>query len=57
VGAVCVLGLEGDLVAAFEISNVVDVQCTRVSGEDEGLWREPVDERRRIDATIRAVGY
>jgi hypothetical protein len=57
VGAVCVLGLEGDLVAAFEISNVVDVQCTRVGGEDEGLWREPVDERRRIDATIRAVGY
>ena len=55
-GAVCILRLQGHLFAALEIPNVVDVQVARVGGEDEGLRRETVDEGRRIDAAIRAVG-
>jgi hypothetical protein len=55
VRVVGILGLQRDLLAASKVSDVVDVQCSGVGGEDERLRRESVDKCGRIDATVGAI--
>ena len=53
--AVRILGLQRNLFAALEVSDIVDVQRAGVGGENERLRREGVNECGRIDAAIRAA--
>jgi hypothetical protein len=55
VWAMCVLGLQGLLAVGLEVSDIVDVECARVGGEDNGLRREGVNECGWIDVAVGAV--